>query len=452
MPVASPTLATGNVDRRKWTPEEDALLTQAMSRFQHTKEIRWTEIAAQIPERSAKACRKRWVNGLNDRLKKGSWTHEEDRRLREGVALLSSDWARIADLVGQRSGDQCSKRWREVLDPAINKSSWTAEEDRLLIELFHKHGSAWQVISTNFCNRRALQCRNRCCKLLSLHSYPRAKKSVSDTIPKDTVVSSLPSQPFSSPGVSPTSPSFFEPLNHSPTAWSTGRIDSNTMQGAIETNSPPCWMPASVPSVPFQAAGQHALPTNLAPETSFLNLKVPSCTESIEVPSEFGESGNLLLEQWKKVQGFSSSIRRKEPPSALNLSQSTYQPVTQHDTYSSPLVNTESPSLCSSISTSPTTPSVADPLSAHGLMPSPMEPAFNGQAMDGMQLPAPIPSIPSEKDYNSPSWQVFCDNLVALQASQSVARENPLGAGWHAPMLGQSNGIDSFSWLTESRS
>lgn len=160
-------------DRRKWTPEEDALLTQAMKRFRYLQDVRWTEIAAAIPDRTPKACRKRWVNGLNDRLKKGTWTPEEDNRLRQGVALLNSDWARIAEHVGQRSGDQCSKRWREVLDPAINKSPWSPEEDELLTDLYHKYGSSWQVISTKFNNRRALQCRNRCCKLLSLHGAPR---------------------------------------------------------------------------------------------------------------------------------------------------------------------------------------------------------------------------------------------------------------------------------------
>ncbi|WFD35117.1 hypothetical protein MCUN1_001966 [Malassezia cuniculi] len=161
-------------DRRKWTPEEDALLTRAMKRYRYLQDVRWTDVAATIPDRTPKACRKRWVNGLNDRLKKGSWTSEEDDRLREGVAMLNSDWARIAEHVGQRSGDQCSKRWREVLDPAINKSPWTPEEDKMLTELYHKHGSSWQVISTHFNNRRALQCRNRCCKLLGLHGTSRS--------------------------------------------------------------------------------------------------------------------------------------------------------------------------------------------------------------------------------------------------------------------------------------
>ena len=164
---------TGVKDRKKWTPEEDALLMQAMKRFRYLQDVRWTEVAAIIPDRTPKACRKRWVNGLNGRLKKGSWSADEDERLRQGVAMLSSDWARIAEHVGQRSGDQCSKRWREVLDPAINKSAWTPEEDKLLTELYQMHGSAWQIISTSFNNRRALQCRNRCCKLLGLHGTPR---------------------------------------------------------------------------------------------------------------------------------------------------------------------------------------------------------------------------------------------------------------------------------------
>ena len=56
-------------DRRKWTAEEDALLIQAMKHFGCVNEVRWTEVAAMVPERTPKACRKRWLNGLNERLK-----------------------------------------------------------------------------------------------------------------------------------------------------------------------------------------------------------------------------------------------------------------------------------------------------------------------------------------------------------------------------------------------
>ncbi|WFD31948.1 hypothetical protein MSPP1_002990 [Malassezia sp. CBS 17886] len=216
---------TLGVDRRKWSAEEDAHLTSAMMRFQHVQENRWTEIAANVPSRSAKACRKRWVNGLNERLKKGSWTKAEDDLLREGVTLLQHDWARIAEHVGQRSGDQCSKRWREVLDPAINKSVWTPEEDLLLKQLFEMHGSSWQIISRHFNNRRALQCRNRCCKLLGLHANPRGKNAGMDHCTQTQAAGSV----NVSPALTATLPSHL----HFPTSLPSSELSSPTMQGDL---------------------------------------------------------------------------------------------------------------------------------------------------------------------------------------------------------------------------
>ncbi|PKI83590.1 hypothetical protein MVES_002703 [Malassezia vespertilionis] len=97
------------IDRKKWALEEDELLTRTMMQYQNRNDVRWTDVSPHIPGRSAKACRKRWVNGLNDCLKKGSWTKEEDASLREGVELFNCDWSRIAQHVSHRSGDQFAK-------------------------------------------------------------------------------------------------------------------------------------------------------------------------------------------------------------------------------------------------------------------------------------------------------------------------------------------------------
>lgn len=436
----SSTQPSNCVDRRKWTPEEDALLTRAMARFRHMQEIRWTEIAAEIPERSAKACRKRWVNGLNERLKKGSWTNEEDGRLREGVAMLSSDWARIADHVGQRSGDQCSKRWREVLDPAINKSSWTAEEDQLLTQLFHKHGSSWQVISTHFNNRRALQCRNRCCKLLGLHSYPRTKKS---PVEKKGNISALqsPSLHVSAQGEMPTSPTYIDmpnsmwpglnmPAAHEPMSGAHTFVPDQIFNGNMLQNhnaSQACISPIS--PLFNQGCNQQAQGSNML---------------------ENGSSQGLTsLDSWNKVQGF-SSLQRKDPPAALNLSDPITQSVGGHDQFYSPFF--ASPSLCSSISTSPTTPSGTDTLGLQStsnpsaMLPSPIvQHQMPTQMNDRLSYAAPTSAMPAEKNMNAMNWNMYCDKLVSLQTPQ-----NPSGHdGMFSSMMNNATPTNPMVWLPD---
>ena len=43
----------------------------------------WLEVASNLPGRSNKDCRKRWKYVLEKNIRKGSWTPEEDGRLRE---------------------------------------------------------------------------------------------------------------------------------------------------------------------------------------------------------------------------------------------------------------------------------------------------------------------------------------------------------------------------------
>lgn len=47
----------------------------------------WSRIAAKLPGRTNKDCRKRWVNKVCGSLKKGAWEEDEDQRLRNAVCL-----------------------------------------------------------------------------------------------------------------------------------------------------------------------------------------------------------------------------------------------------------------------------------------------------------------------------------------------------------------------------
>jgi hypothetical protein len=90
--------------------------------------ISWHKVAAHLPGRNNKDCRKRWHYSIASTIRKGTWTREEDEKLREAVEQYGARWSKIAEAVGTRNGDQCWKRWYDCLDPRIDKSPWTPED------------------------------------------------------------------------------------------------------------------------------------------------------------------------------------------------------------------------------------------------------------------------------------------------------------------------------------
>ncbi|KAM3075716.1 hypothetical protein ACMFMG_007847 [Clarireedia jacksonii] len=71
----------------RWTLEDDNLLQEAMI-LQGDENINWHEVAAQVPGRNNKDCRKRWVYNLSLKPKKGRWSKDEDARLLDAVQNL----------------------------------------------------------------------------------------------------------------------------------------------------------------------------------------------------------------------------------------------------------------------------------------------------------------------------------------------------------------------------
>ncbi|RKP23940.1 Homeodomain-like protein, partial [Syncephalis pseudoplumigaleata] len=151
-------------ERVPWLPEEDNLLRLAVQLYGYNTD-KWTKISACVPGRTNKHCRKRWFHSLDPSRRRGSWTSKEDLLLREAHARFGEQWSRVAELVPGRTDDQCSKRWRESLDPAIDRSEWTEAEDQDLLRLVGELGSQWQRIAEHFPGRPGLHCRNRWRKL-----------------------------------------------------------------------------------------------------------------------------------------------------------------------------------------------------------------------------------------------------------------------------------------------
>ncbi|KAK4230990.1 hypothetical protein QBC38DRAFT_276906 [Podospora fimiseda] len=154
---------SGHKTRQVWTPEEDRRLSEAV-RLETPDQgaISWHKVAAHLPGRNNKDCRKRWHYSIANTIRKGTWTKEEDHKLRQAVDKYGARWSKIAEAVGTRNGDQCWKRWYDCLDPKIDKSPWTADEDARLVRQVAKHGRNWSdIVHTHFPNRTSLAAKNR---------------------------------------------------------------------------------------------------------------------------------------------------------------------------------------------------------------------------------------------------------------------------------------------------
>ncbi|WCJ41276.1 myb domain protein 52 [Euphorbia peplus] len=85
---------------------------------------------------------------------RGHWRPAEDEKLRELVERYGPhNWNAIAEKLQGRSGKSCRLRWFNQLDPRINRSPFTEEEEERLLASHRMHGNRWAVIARLFPGR-----------------------------------------------------------------------------------------------------------------------------------------------------------------------------------------------------------------------------------------------------------------------------------------------------------
>ncbi|KAI0230223.1 hypothetical protein L0F63_001605 [Massospora cicadina] len=137
-----------------WMDWEDQRLKLAADKFSGKG---WRKICTTaFPEgtRTKEECLKRWRQITKSVSVKGLWTTEEDTKLTSLVAELGAEkWVTIASRLGTRTGKQCRERWHNHLDPRINKSPFTPEEEKLIFQLHSQMGSKWAEMSKHLPGR-----------------------------------------------------------------------------------------------------------------------------------------------------------------------------------------------------------------------------------------------------------------------------------------------------------
>jgi hypothetical protein len=161
-----------NKTRENWTPAQDAKLADAVKKHgEH-----WSVVAALVPGRTDGQCRQRWVDTLNraiggnkkPRKPRCDWKPDEDTKLAEAVKRHGNHWVAVAAMVPGRTDKQCRKRWVDTLNRAIGgkepkktRDDWKSDEDAKLAEAVKRHGKHWVAVATLVPGRTDGQCRRR---------------------------------------------------------------------------------------------------------------------------------------------------------------------------------------------------------------------------------------------------------------------------------------------------
>jgi hypothetical protein len=185
-----------------WTLKEDASLTRAVANTSKKKwgneyKTDWPAISELILGRTRTQCRKRWKNALDPSIDRanqrtGKWAEDEDIKLKDAVQTHGSkNWGAICALFPGRTRTQCYRRWCDALDPGINRANartdkWAEDEDIKLKDAVQTHGGKnWGAITVLVPGRTKIQCSNRWHAILDTNIDPTTARASKWTAEED---------------------------------------------------------------------------------------------------------------------------------------------------------------------------------------------------------------------------------------------------------------------------
>lgn len=102
-----------------WTNIEDEILKAAVQKYGTNQ---WARVSSLLPKKTATQAKSRWVEWLNPLINKTGWTSDQDKRLIELTRLLPNQWRSIGSIIG-RTATQCVERYQQLIDEASGNDS-----------------------------------------------------------------------------------------------------------------------------------------------------------------------------------------------------------------------------------------------------------------------------------------------------------------------------------------
>lgn len=108
-----------------WTNVEDQILRAAVSKYGLTQ---WARVASLLPKKTAKQAKARWNEYLNPTINRTEWSQQDDEKLLNLAKLLPNQWRSIASVMG-RTSTHCLERYQKLLDGALKDGEDEGDEN-----------------------------------------------------------------------------------------------------------------------------------------------------------------------------------------------------------------------------------------------------------------------------------------------------------------------------------